>query len=367
VLPVTVVDDVAARAGILSSAFARSDWRKVCALLRELESLFISKTVLEKTGIGKLLTNIKNSLRRQQQTTTTTTTDAAPPREQMMTAASAAPAAATPAADAASNGAAGSAEEYAAEADEEVEELCPPTSGRSSSSSSASAAGVSTQQLQSSCVSLATSLLQTWRAQVKKELAAEQASGAGGGPALEFNQHSTLKNRVATYKALYYLLTTRDQKESAAETEARRRTMRPLLARDAPAAALASELECMLFRYHRDMQRQRHLANSRSELLSAAPAQSSSSSSSSSSTHGGGGSAKDDEACLTTEPPSYAPHARGLLATLRLKSDELDSLRQWIRTSSSPSPPPSEDEEHEQQLMKARRSAFEALLRRTRF
>jgi hypothetical protein len=362
---VTVVDDVAARAGILSAAFARSDWRKVAALLRELESLFISKTVLEKTGIGKLLTNIKNSLRQQQQTTTTTTDAAPPPREQMMTA-SAAPVAATPAAETANNGAAGSAEEYAAQVDEEVEELSPPTSGRSSSSSAS--AGVSAQQLpqlQSSCVSLATSLLQTWRAQVKKELAAEQASGAGGGPALEFNQHSTLKNRVATYKALYYLLTTRDQKESAAETEARRRTMRPLLARDAPAAALASELECMLFRYHRDMQRQRHLANSRSELLSAAPAQSSSSSSSS--THGGGGgSAKDDEACLTTEPPSYAPHARGLLATLRLKSDELDSLRRWIRTGSSSSPG-NEDEEHEQQLTKARRTAFEALLRRTRF
>jgi len=277
----------------------------------------------------------------------------------MMTAAAAA---VTPAAGAAGK-TADSAEEYATEADEDVEELSPPASGRSSSSSSASA-GVSTQQLQSSCVSMVTSLLQTWRAQVKKELAAEQASGAGGGPALEFNQHSTLKNRVATYKALYYLLTTRDQKESAAETEARRRTMRPLLARDAPAAALASELECMLFRYHRDMQRQRHLANSRSELLSAAPAQSSFSSSS---THGGGGSAKDDEACLTTEPPSYAPHARGLLATLRLKSDELDHLRQWIRTSSSPSPPPPGSEDEEQQFMKARRSALDALLRRTRF
>lgn len=334
---VTDLESVRAMTAGLEKAIAREEWQRVKTMLHTLEDVFVTKAVLEQTGLGKVVAPLKKL------NGPSPPAAPLPPLESVE---------AIAAASSSSSGAPSSSPEgvedcessmpplehpFADEqpmpdaADEETKVFEPMAIDLTSpSDENKENLHPAASDVRSQIVVLAYRLVAIWKEQVKKELSEEQLKVASSSNAsLVFADYSTHKARIDTYRTLYYRLTTSDARETTAQKTARKQACGVLAPKDLSCARLAADLEGTLWKHHQTEARRRQAERTRkhgAELLSSEKA----------------GAEEAQLATLTQVPPAYTFHARALLALVAVPKT-LQTLRQWIPTYSLDASPQAEE------------------------
>lgn len=301
----TVVENVEAMEGVLRSARDRLDLKGILSILQQLDSVFMTRQTLEKSGIGKTV----NQLPKQLEALMEERGDAADSHQLS-----------EPKGDNKENEERGraSAIDLVDDADIEEEEKevygghstgdsngsCPSSS--CASISSASTCSSTPASLLSSISSLSSALVSRWKSQVLREIEVEKDE------AKTFSTYTTHSDRLRTLKSLYFRITTKDEREGWGERIRRRQECQVATAKDPAALQVAAEIERQLFKLHHSavVKQKQARAGKAAELLSA--------------------QREDADAPVTVIPPSYFSHARMLSNALMSNKDEMDEIRRLV-------------------------------------
>lgn len=353
---VTRVESVSELKGALDRALCACAWSRALSALRRLELLFINKSMLADTMVGKTVNSIKGQLAKKKRAAEAAAAAAAASSSSSAAAAasssssfSAAPSqevidveekhavteersssrASSCCASSASPPAARTSVDLTEEKKDNDDSSSPSAPLSSSSSSSASAAAshpssapssssaapVSFSPLESQVLELATTLIARWAKQAEKDFNLEHVSGTLDKAPLIPSEYSSIDARVNTYKKLYKVLTLSDM--SVAMPQARGAAA-PSVWSDKPAAVLASAIEHALWAQqhsaHQRTQLQAKIRSGKTELLSAQPT---------------AAQQEEDTTRLISVPPSYPWTARNLIAALQQPAT-LKRMRQFV-------------------------------------